>query len=81
MLKRERESWGPEVEHMGRWAKGIWVGRSWNSNESIVLHERGIGRPRTIKRLVDAKTWRPDLIEKLTVAPWGEEVAPEEAEG
>jgi hypothetical protein len=57
MLKRERESWGSEVEHQGRWAKGVWVGRSWNSNESIVLHANGISRPRTVKRLVDAKKW------------------------
>ena len=30
MLKQERASWGDEVEHHGRWAKGIWIGRSWN---------------------------------------------------
>ena len=32
MLKREQESFGDEVEHAGRWAKGIWLGCSWNSN-------------------------------------------------
>ena len=55
MLRREKEAWGSEVDHCGRWAKGIWVGRSWNSNENIVLHAHGISRPRTIKRLVDDK--------------------------
>ena len=82
MLKREQAKWGPEVEHAGRWAKGIWVGRSWNSNESIVLHANDISRPITIKRLVDKKKWRGDLIESATVMPWGEELAREdEAEG
>ena len=63
MLKREKQKWGPEVEHAGQWAKGIWVGRSWNSNENIVIHANGISRPRTIKRLVAEKKWRADLVE------------------
>ena len=78
MLKRERAAWGQEVEHAGRWAKGVWVGRSWNSNESLVLHAHGISRPRTVKRLVDSKKWRTDLVEKVTTMPWGEDHAGEE---
>ena len=50
----------------------MWVGRSWNSNENIVLHANGISRPRTIKRLVNEKKWRADLVEAVTIAPWGE---------
>ncbi len=75
MLKREREAWGPEVEHAGRWAKAVWVGRSWNSPESIVIHANDISRPRTIKRLVDEKKWRCDLVQKVATTPWGEDVA------
>ncbi len=78
MLKRERKAWGDEVEHAGRWAKGVWVGRSWNSNENIVLHANDISRPRTVKRLVDEKKWRRDLIESVKVVPWGEDTAKEE---
>ncbi len=78
MLKREKAKWGPEVENAGWWAKGIWVGRSWNSNENIVLHANGISRPRTIKRLVNEKKWRADLVEAVKVALWGEESASEE---
>ena len=78
MLKRERAAWGQEVDHAGRWAKGVWVGRSWNSNESLVLHAHGISRPRTVKRLVDSKKWRTDLVEKVTTMPWGEDHAGEE---
>ncbi len=78
MLSRERKSWGNEVEHCGRWARGVWVGRSWNSNESIVLHAHGVSRPRTVKRLVNEKKWRSDLVEKVTTLPWGEDVAKEE---
>jgi hypothetical protein len=78
MLKREQESWGEEVEHAGRWAKGIWLGRSWNSNEHIIVHANGISRPRTIRRLPDERKWRGDLIEKATTAPWGEDLARDE---
>ena len=75
MLKRERKAWGAEVEHAGRWAKGVWVGRSWNNNENIVLHAKCISRPRTVKRLVEEKKWRNDLIESVKIVPWGEDVA------
>ena len=70
--------WGEEVEHAGRWAKGIWLGRSWNSNEHIIVHANGISRPRTIRRLPDERKWRGDLIEKATTAPWGEDLARDE---
>ena len=69
MLNRERAAWGQEVEHAGRWAKGVWVGRSWNSNENIVLHANGVSRPRTIKRLVENSKWRTDLVENITTMP------------
>ncbi len=69
---------GDEIEHAGRWAKGVWVGWSWNSNESIVLHANGISRPRTVKRLVDEKKWRSDLVESVKIVPWGEDTAKEE---
>ena len=75
MLKREQEKWGAEVEHAGRWAKGIWLGRSWNSNENLVVTANGISRPRTIRRLPTERKWRADLVQKITTAPWGEDLA------
>ena len=54
------------------------MGRSWNSNENIVFHAQGISRPRTVKRLVDARKWRSDFVENVKVALWGEEIAREE---
>ena len=80
MLKREQAKWGDEVEHAGRWAKGVWLGRSWNSNESIIAHANGISRPRTTKRFVTEKKWRIYLVEKVTVLPLGEDVAIEDDE-
>ncbi len=78
MLKREQETWGEEVEHAGRWAKAVWLGRSWHSNENLVVHAHGISRPRTVKRLPTQSKWRADLIGKVATAPWGEDLAQEE---
>ena len=43
-----------------------------------MLHAHGISRPRTVKRLVDSKKWRSDLVEKVSTMPWGEDSAREE---
>ncbi len=80
MLKRERAAWGEEVEVCGKWAKGVWLGRSWNSNESIVATAHGISRSRAVRILPGQASWRSDLVEKVTVQPWGEQLAQEVVE-
>ena len=44
----------------------------------MVLRAHGVSRPRTVKRLVNERKWRSDLVEKVTTLPWGEDVAKEE---
>ena len=51
MLKREKEAWKTDPEVLGKWSRGIWLGRAWNSNKYFVLTSHGISRPRSIRRM------------------------------
>ena len=54
-----------------RWGKGIFLGKLWNSDESIVHAEDGkIVKVRSIKLMVESESWSNEAIEKMNVARW-----------
>lgn len=73
MLEREHKTWNRhDSDICGRWARGVWLGRRWDANENIIMTKFGLSYPRSIKRLVVEARCRPDLIEAITIHPWGE---------
>ena len=43
MLDREKKAWNRQDSDIcGRWAKGVWLGRRWDSYENIVMTKFGV---------------------------------------
>ena len=55
------------------WHLGIWVGRTSNSNEHILLTQEGVLRCRPVRRLEVAERYNKKIMENATGLPWGSE--------
>ncbi|CAK0870594.1 unnamed protein product [Prorocentrum cordatum] len=60
-----------------QWGKGIWVGRSDESQEHLVMTPRGLDRARTVRRLPEGRQADKELLMTVTGLPWAARTAPE----
>ncbi|CAK0893566.1 unnamed protein product, partial [Prorocentrum cordatum] len=60
-----------------QWGRGIWVGRSDESQEHLVMTPRGLDRARTVRRLPEGKQTGKELLLTVAGLPWATRTAPE----
>jgi len=61
------------------WFDAIWVGRSTNPNEHLLLTDHGVVKTRTVRRTPEAQQWNPQILDQSMGLPWqvsGESAAP-----
>ena len=57
----------------------IWVGRKWDANESIVLTDRGVSNPRSIRKMPLEQRWDSKMVQSITFQLWGDNEADDDA--
>ena len=56
-----------------RWRAGVFLGRSWNSDQNIIgLSSGEVTRARGIVRLVPEKRWSRERLERIIATPFTE---------
>ena len=63
------------------WHLGIWVGRTSNSNEHILLTQEGVLRCRLVRRLELAERYNKKIMENATGLPWDQRPPRDHADG
>ena len=53
-----------------RSVRGIWLGKSTDSDEHLFANELGVYTTRTVKRVPDTEQTRADLVKSLQGTPW-----------
>ena len=54
----------------GQTSKGVWLGKSLNSDEHLIASKKGVRRCRSIWRMPEAKRWNSKAFEEWTGLPW-----------
>ena len=63
------------------WHLGIWVGRTSNSNEHILLTQGGVLRCRSVRRLELAERYNKETMENAKGLPWDQRPPRDHADG
>ena len=53
-----------------RWAKGIFVGKTDQTDEFVLLTPKGASKSRSVKRLEAAEAWGREFMAACIGAPW-----------
>ena len=53
-----------------KWQKGVWAGKSSQSDSHILLTEQGAFESRVVRRIPDESRWNQDEIVKVRALPW-----------
>ena len=53
-----------------RFVRGMWLGKTTESDEHLFATVTGVYTPRTVKRVPDTEQRRADLVKKLQGTPW-----------
>ena len=53
-----------------RFVRGIWLGKTTESDEHLFANELGVYTTRTVKRVPDSEQKRADLVRSLQGTPW-----------
>ena len=54
-----------------RFLRGVWLGKTTESDEHLFANETGVYTTRTVKRVPDTEQRRADLVENLQGTPLG----------
>lgn len=60
----------PSEKSAPRWVKGIYAGKTSNSDEHLILTESGAQKYRTVRRLPVGSQYQQETFEKIRGAPW-----------
>ena len=53
-----------------KWQKGVWAGKSSQSDSHILLTEQGAFESRVVRRIPDETRWNKEEIVKVRALPW-----------
>ena len=62
---------GQVGKYAPQWRDAIWLGKRWGTGEYVVIGEHGLVAAQSIQRRPIEERWRNDLIQAITVLPWG----------
>eukprot|EP00969_Alexandrium_andersonii_P311114 13747093-Alexandrium_andersonii.AAC.1 len=52
------------------WQKGVWVGRSAETDEHVVATPKGVRLTRTVHRMEKGREWDINIFKKSCGVPW-----------
>jgi hypothetical protein len=55
---------------MPRWLLGVWVGKTEQAAEHLLLTVEGVKKARSVRRVTEDCRWKPGVLELVKGLPW-----------